>query len=492
MSTTDHGPSNHEDDLGRALRDLVDDASLPGLDAHLDVVRGRTRRRRAAKKVALGATTLCVAGALGIAAVSLPQDARPEPIAPARSPSATSSPTPASLPTFPTPLTAQALECQQPAPTPTGDRLPALLSIDAAALTVQNLELVDTTVTTTFTDDARITLAGEKWSGAYVVVQDGVIVSSLLPLPETDGPLAPEPGSSVTQELSVDSFASCDPEGLNDHSPSMLPGDYQVFALSRFQLDSWAPVGPDGTVGPETTGALYDGWLVSEPVPLTITPATDTDPVALQDVLLTDTSAVYASLRQAAEAGDPVALDLLVDPSRIPVADGPYGTWTLTVAPNASTGERQRTTSDDGWTLVLRGGAPFSAPAPSGLAFSRFVGTYDVLVDDSGATPTISLQVIEGGMAVEAPATKDREVCDAYIDASRGVDTAGGPLGTYMDDLVLLAGDTVPAADSSLYRELRARWISSPSAWWSIVHGVDLMRTTDVGGDSLALICEGS
>ena len=165
MSTTDHGPSNHEDDLGRALRDLVDDASLPGLDTHLDVVRGRTRRRRAAKKVALGATTLCVAGALGIAAVSLPHDARPEPIAPARSPSpsATPSPTPASLPTFPTPLTAQALECQQPAPTPTGDQLPARLGIDASGLTVQNLELVDTTVTTTYTDDARITLAGERW-----------------------------------------------------------------------------------------------------------------------------------------------------------------------------------------------------------------------------------------------------------------------------------------------------------------------------------------
>jgi hypothetical protein len=277
VSTTDHGPSNHEDDLGRALRDLVDDASLPGLDTHLDVVRGRTRRRRAAKKVALGATTLCVAGALGIAAVSLPHDARPEPIAPARSPSpsATQSPTPASLPTFPTPLTAQALECQQPAPTPTGDQLPARLGIDASGLTVQNLELVDTTVTTTYTDDARITLAGERWSGAYVVVQDGVIVSSLLPLPETDGPLAPEPGSSVTREMSVDSFASCDPEGLNDHSPSMLPGDYQVYALSRFQLDSWAPVGPDGTVGQETTGALYDGWIVSEPVPLTVVPEPD-------------------------------------------------------------------------------------------------------------------------------------------------------------------------------------------------------------------------
>lgn len=274
MSTIDNGPSNHEDDLGRALRDLVDDASLPGLDAHLDVVRGRTRRRRAAKKVALGATTLCVAGALGVAALSIPQDVRPEPIAPAESPSptATPSPTPEPPPTFPAAITASALACQQPAPTPTGDDLPARLSIDAAGLTVESLDVVDTTVTTTFTDHARITVADEKWPGAYVVVQDGLIVSSPLPLPETDGPLAPEPGSSVTRGTSVDTFASCDPEGLNDHSPSMPPGDYQVYALSRFQLGSWAPVGPDGTVGPETTGALHDGWLVSEPVPLTITP----------------------------------------------------------------------------------------------------------------------------------------------------------------------------------------------------------------------------
>ncbi|MFF3066504.1 hypothetical protein ACFVQ3_18345 [Oerskovia sp. NPDC057915] len=494
MSATDHSPSGHEDDLGRALRDLVDDASLPGLDSHIDVVRGRTRRRRAAKKVALGATTLCVAGALGVAALTLPQGARPEPVAPAESPSpsATPSPTPAALPSFPTPLTAQALECQQPAPTPTGDQLPARLSIDAAGLTVQNLELVDTTVTTTFTDDARITVAGEKWPGAHVVVQDGVIVSSLLPLPETDGPLAPEPGSSITREMSVDSFATCDPAGLNDHSPSLEPGDYQVYALSRFQLDSWAPVGADGTVGPETAGGLYDGWLVSEPVPLTIVPAAGADTVALQDVLLADTSAVLASLRQAAEAGSTVALDLLVDPRQISVTDGPSGTRTLTIAPNASTGERQRTASDDGWTLVLRGGAPFSAPAPSGYAFSRFVGTYEVLVDDSGATPTVSLQVIDGGMASQAPATKDREVCDAYDDAMNGIDTAGGPLGTYTDDFVALSADTAPAADSPLYRELRARWSDSPSAWWAVVHSAELMRTTDHGGDSLALICEGS
>jgi len=475
VSTTNHGPSNHEDDLGRALRDLVDDASLPGLDTHLDAVRGRTRRRRAAKKVALGATTLCVAGALGIAAVSLPHDARPEPVAPAVSPSPTSTPsptpstTPASLPTFPTPLTERALECQQPAPTPTGDQLPARLSIDAAALTVQNLENVDTTVTTTFTDEAQITVVGEKWPGAYVVVQDGVIVSSLLPLPETDGPLAPEPGSSVSREMSVDSFSSCDPEGLNDHSPSMLPGDYQVFALSRFQLDSWAPVGPDGTVGDAITGALYGGWLVSEPVPLTVVPeALALSPIEVRDVIGDDDSAVFEALRRAATTAAPAAVDLsfaVTSDWQVVEVVEQGETRRLVLPAKAQDLGRDRTKSDDGWAMDVHGGALFSDALTSDWPSNRLVGTYDVTLDESGERPTFALRVVDGGTPATAPPTRDGEICAAITDA---VATSFAYPADLTADLQYLVDHPVPDDRSPRHDEIRARWIDSPRVWWAM------------------------
>ncbi|MBD8000468.1 hypothetical protein [Oerskovia gallyi] len=271
MSTIDKGPSNHEDDLGRALHDLVDDASLPGLDAHLDVVRGRTRRRRAAKKVALGATTLCVAGALGVAALSIPQDVRPEPIAPAESPSptATPSPTPEPPPTFPAAITASALACQQPAPTPTGDDLPARLSIDIPDLAAQTPGSATAPVLMTFDDKVRLRY-DDSATGAYVVVQDGVVVSSSLPAAETTGEATPTPGSSAGWEMEVTTVPTCG--GASGHLSRLPAGSYEVFALHRFPLTGYSAQRPDGTWGDEATGTLFDGWLVSEPVPLTITP----------------------------------------------------------------------------------------------------------------------------------------------------------------------------------------------------------------------------
>ncbi|OCI29562.1 hypothetical protein [Oerskovia enterophila] len=488
MSATDHGPSNHDDELSRALRDLVDDASLPGLDAHLDVVRGRTRRRRAAKKVALGATTLCVAGALGVAAITLPQDVRPEPIAPAESPSLSANPTetPAPAPTFPTGIDAAALACQQPAPTPTGDDLPAHLSVGVPDLAVETSGSVAAPVLLRFDGDARLRYA-DSATGAYVVAQDGVIVSSSLPTVETTGVATPAPGSSSSWDLDVASSASC---GTVGKQPSPLPaGDYEVFALHRLPLTGYSALQPDGTWGEETTGPLFDGWLVSEPVPLTISP--EPDPVEVRDVLLTDTSAVFEELRQAAASGTPAALDLTVDTEVIPVVEGAGGSRTLTVRPNAAVSGRQRTTSDDGWTLALHGGASFADRSANGLALSRLVGTYDVTVDDTGTTPTVTLQVVDGGTPDKAPTSTDGAVCAAYADAMNGVDTSGGALATYDDDLAALAADAAPAADSVLYREIRSRWIESPRIWWSIVHGVETMRTMDVGGDALAQACEG-
>lgn len=462
MSTTDHGPSNHEDDLGRALRDLVDDASLPGLDTHLAVVRGRTRRRRAAKKVALGATTLCVAGALGVAAISLPQTVRPEPVAPAESPS------PTSVPTFPTPLTAQDLACQQPAPTPTGDDLPARLRIDATGLTVQNLDLVDTTVTTTFTDDARINLAEEKLPGAYVVVQDGLIVSSALPLPETTGTLAPEPGSSISWEMSVDSFASCDPERPDDHSPSMLPGDYQLFALYRFQLDSWAHIQPDGSVGPETTGSLFDGWLVSEPVPLTVAAEPDPAPIEVRDVIGDDDSAVFEALRGAATTGVPAAVDLAFvvtsDWQVVEVVEQGE-TRRLTLPAKAEDLGRDRAISDDGWVMEVHGGSLFSDAFTSSWPSNRLVGTYEVVLDESGDQPTFTLRVLDGGTPATAPPTRDGEICEAITES---VTTRSAYPADLAADLRYLVDHPVPGDRSPRHDEIRARWIDSPRVWWAM------------------------
>ncbi|RXR25023.1 hypothetical protein EQW78_06065 [Oerskovia turbata] len=481
MSTTDHGPSNHGDDLGRALRDLVDDASLPGLDAHLDVVRGRTRRRRAAKKVALGATTLCVAGVLGVAAVSLPQDARPEPVAPADTPS----PTPAPLPTFPAGIDAAALTCRQPAPVPTGDDLPALLSTDVPDLTVRTSSTVTAPVTVAFGDDARLRY-DDTAAGAYVIAQGGVIVSTSLPVAQTTGEATPAPGSATTWEIGVAAVAACDPAGTQ---PTPLPaGAYEVFALHRLPLTGYSVLQPDGTWGDETTGKLFDGWLVADPVPLTIT--SEPDPVVVRDVLSTDTSPVFEALREAAAAGAPAAVDLFVGEVPHPLTEGPDGTLTVRVARNDDVGERSRTTSDDGWELVVHGGRKFIDHPEDAQSFARLVGTYSVTLDDSGGTPTLVLQVVDGPTPTEPPASTDEAVCAAHFDSLNGVEGASSAtVSAWEEDVLALYDATEPAATSSVYPEIRSRWIDSPRVWWAAVTTADVMRTTGFGGDALVGAC---
>ncbi|MFD6093742.1 hypothetical protein ACFWGN_16620 [Oerskovia sp. NPDC060338] len=488
MNATHIGPSNHDDELRSALRDLVDDASLPGLDTHLDVVRGRTRRRRAAKKVALGATTLCVAGALGVAAITLPQGVRPTPVAPAESPSPSAIPTqtPAS-PTFPAGIDATALACQQPAPIPTGDDLPAHLSVGVPALTAQTAGSVTAPVLLRFDGDARLRYA-DSATGAYIVTQGGVIVSSPLPAAETTGEATPAPGSSATWELELASSASCDPTTTQ---PSPLPaGDYEVFALHRFPLTGYSALRADGTWGEETTGALFDGWLVADPVPLTITPKPD--PVEVRDVLGADTSAVFEALRQAASTGAPAALDLFFvtasDEDVVTVVNGPDQSHQVVVSALADTGARPRTISDDGWSMTVRGGALFSDDLRSSYSFGRLMGTYDVTLDDSQAGQSFTLQVVDGGTPGTAPATKDEEVCQAFDAHLR----AAGTLLPAMDtDLTYLIDHPVPAGASQEYAEIRAQWIESPRVWWAMVGYVAANRAGDPAGDAINAACLG-
>jgi hypothetical protein len=489
VNATHIGPSNHDDELRSALRDLVDDASLPGLDTHLDVVRGRTRRRRAAKKVALGATTLCVAGALGVAAITLPQGVRPTPVAPAESPSPSAIPTqtPAS-PTFPAGIDATALACQQPAPIPTGDDLPAHLSVGVPALTAQTAGSVTAPVLLRFDGDARLRYA-DSATGAYIVTQGGVIVSSPLPAAETTGEATPAPGSSATWELELASSASCDPTTTQ---PSPLPaGDYEVFALHRFPLTGYSALRADGTWDEETTGALFDGWLVAEPVPLTIAPEPDPvtpaqEPVVVRDAIGADTSAVFAALRRAATTGAPVSLDLF---AHTPLTDGPAGVRTLTIEPNTETGGRPRTTSDDGWSLELHGGALVPDDLQDWESFSRLLGTFTATFDGSGAKPIITLQEIVGATPVAPPAAlEDRAVCSAFESSLNGT---GEVSAIAQADVVALAADPARAVDSSVYREIKARWIASPRVWWAIQSSAETIRNWHLGGDAIMGACGG-
>lgn len=478
MSTIDNGPSNHEDDLGRALRDLVDDASLPGLDAHLDVVRGRTRRRRAAKKVALGATTLCVAGALGVAALSIPQDVRPEPIAPAESPSPTATPSP--VPTFPAGIADADLVCQQPAPTATGDDLPAHLRIDSPGLAVRTPGTVTAPVVMTFDDDARLRFDGST-PGAYVVTQGGVIVSSSLPATNSTDEATPEPGSSTTWDLAVTSVASC---GTAQPAP-LPPGDYEVLALHRLPLTGHSVLASDGTWGEETTGALFDGWLVSEPAPLTVVPEHEhePEPIEVRDAFGGDTSAIFEGLRQAATTGTPAAIDLM-DGGGLFV-DGP-DRITVTVARIDDTGKRPRAASDDGWRLELPDRGVFMETVGSSV-FTQLVGTYSVTMDDPEGTPTFTLKAIPGGAAAAPPASTDTEVCVAFRDS---LDNDASGVTKDVDDAIeRLANDPAPAAESAIYAEIRARWIDSPRVWWAIQSSAFTNRVYSLGGDAIVSAC---
>lgn len=489
MSTTDNGPANHEDGIGRALRDLVDDASLSGIGTHLDVVRRRTHRRRAAKKAALGATTACVVSALGIAAFSLPQVTQPAPVAPAESPAPAPKPSetpvaPDETPTFPPGITDAALACRQPAPAPTGDDLPAHLTVGVPDLTVRTATSAVAPVVLTFDGDARLRYV-DSATGAYVVAQDGVIVSSSLPAAQSTGEATPAAGSSASWEVGVAAVAACDPAG----TPTPLPaGDYEVFALHRLPLTGYSALGQDGTWGAQTTGTLFDGWLVGAPVPLTVTP--EPAPVVVRDVLYADTSPVFEALREAAAAGAPAAVDLFVDEASYPVGEGPDGELTITVTPDDDIGERSRATSDDGWALIVRGGKKFMDHPEDSQSFARLVGTYSVTLDDSGGTPTFTLQVVDGGTPAEPPASTDEAVCTAYFDVMNGVEGASDATSLALDeDLLALAADTAPAASSAIYGDVRSRWVDSPRVWWALVRSVDLMRTVDLAGDSIVGAC---
>lgn len=128
---------------------------------------------------------------------------------------------------------------------------------------------------------------------------------------------------------------------------------------------------------------------------------------------------------------------------------------TITVTPDDDIGERSRATSDDGWALIVRGGKKFMDHPEDGQSFARLVGTYSVTLDDSGGTPTFTLQVVDGGTPAEPPASTDEAVCTAYFDVMNGVEGASDATSLALDeDLLALAADTAPAAR---LRDLRGR-----------------------------------
>ena len=476
MSATDHGPSNHDDELRQAMRDLVDQASLPGLEAHLDVVRGRTRRRRAAKKVALGATTLCVAGALGVAAISLPQTARPAPVPPADSPSPSllPSPVPSETPVMAVGTEREDLVCGAPAPAlPDED-----LSIDVPDLSVRTGAAVTAPVVLRLDGEAPASFEGEP-TGAYVVTRDGVIVASALPPDEVTGTVAAAPGSPTSWQSDVVASATCGPGTGSEPLPA---GDYQLFAVHRIPLQSATDLLPEGTADSEV---LPHTWLTSAPVPLTVTP--EPAPVEIRDSLADDTSMVFEAFRKASETGGRATVDLTLDARidpRSTLVDEGEGSWTLTVRRSPDVAPRERATSDDGWQLELHGGTVFHASA----AFPRIVGTYVVTMNTSAEVPTFVLEVLDGGTPSTAPPTADRDVCTAF--RTQDGSAPSSVYETFASDLEALAADLRPAGSSQIHHEVRSRWVDAPRFWWALQSHEVLTRDTGDGGDFVNAACQ--
>jgi hypothetical protein len=499
VSTTNHGPANHDDDLRRALRDLVDDASLSGPVAHLDVIRGRTRRRRAAKKAALGATTLCVAGALGVAALSLPQGPRVEPVAPAQSPSATAAPVVEPLSGAFAPVCGEDLSDLQATTTP--------LTLTPSGARQAPLDLANT-------GDEPLTLPPTGRVAIHLLDTDGTVVSTVGVDESAAGAPADEPvsGEPVTLDpggahrLTLADVGPCDDAGL---PPA---GTHTAIALLTVDLTTDGQDAVPSTVvgGPwiVTTDAQgritgLAGRAVEPPVAETPTapdtpesPAVPADPVEVRDVLEVDTSAVFDALRDAATSGAPAVVDLFYsirsEWDLVQVARGP-DSRRLTVSDLPGDLGRPRATSDDGWAMSVHGGAFFTDELPdtglnSSQAFERLLGTFDVTLDESGSVPTFVLQVVDGGTPATAPPTTDRETCRAFDENRRTSDVPWPRMDADLDALAAFPG---PAAESPRYPEIRARWIDSPRFWWAMQGYYHALRAGEPTGDAIVVACIG-
>ncbi|MEV8179227.1 hypothetical protein AB0O99_14330 [Cellulosimicrobium funkei] len=269
-------------DLERALRSAADavqpttDDAVAGQRLHSAV---RRVRRRRAGLVGTAAALVLVLGGVGVTAA---WDRSPEPLmpAPAPSPDPTGTPTPTDpAPTpsieLPAPVTTEQLRCGNPAPAATGPDLLATVSVETSRPTVRSTMLVDVAATLRVTDGADVTVLDPPARAGYVLVQDGIVVSSTSALPRVPDDRVPTSltsGSEVPLTIAVDSLAACPPLGTVE-SPSLLPGEYELAVIVPWTVSS-ATTEP----GAETPGAagvdpLFDGWLVSATVPFVVEPA---------------------------------------------------------------------------------------------------------------------------------------------------------------------------------------------------------------------------
>ncbi|MFE6234387.1 hypothetical protein [Cellulosimicrobium sp. NPDC057862] len=187
------------------------------------------------------------------------------PAAPDPVPGAFAGPTTA----FPAAPSYEDLQCGMPAPTPTGDELlarletPEALSVTTGTESTLPVRLVGLSTARTETVDFR-------WVRAYVVSRDGVIVTSTAPATDAESYTVLAPGATESLDHAVASTVACE-WGLPSED-RLPPGEYTLQAVHPWMITSYALQQRDGSWGAENAGGdLYKGWLVSDPVRLTIT-----------------------------------------------------------------------------------------------------------------------------------------------------------------------------------------------------------------------------
>src|SRR5690606_530880 len=158
-------------DLDVLLRAVADEVT-PRTDDETAARRvvGGVRHARRRRAVLVGTAAVLAVAAVGVGASAVLAD-DPRPVLPAPAPSPDPTPTPS-------PVARDGLLCQAPAPAATGPDLLATVSGAAPAVSVESLRLVDVAAHLTVADDARAEVLDPVARAGYVILQDGVVVSS--------------------------------------------------------------------------------------------------------------------------------------------------------------------------------------------------------------------------------------------------------------------------------------------------------------------------
>lgn len=167
--------------------------------------------------------------------------------------------------TFPSGPTSADLECGMPAPTPSTSVLaylarPGAIQVGSGTTTTRASMLYGDSL-------AQVRAAYPTTANAYVVVRDGLIVSSTRSSSRTSADLrttvlaAEEP---VPFEYSAE--IRCDDGAATGET--LPPGTYTYYGLLPWTITSYSLLQKDGSWGATQTGddaPLFEGWLVSEP-----------------------------------------------------------------------------------------------------------------------------------------------------------------------------------------------------------------------------------